>query len=166
MAKKCFLNSFKIAIFFLQVKVLGAIGLIDGGETDWKLISINIEDIDANVINTLEDIEQHKPGLLNATVKWFRNYKIPEGNPENDFYLDGKPQDSEFAEGIVHEVHDNWITLMEGKNTKHSIDRSCTRCGYSSQIPSDDAEDLVDNESEESFDGEIPKSANNVHYCK
>ena len=140
--------------------------MIDGGETDWKLISISIEDIDANVINTLEDIELHKPGLLNATVKWFTDYKIPEGNPKNDFYVDGKPIDSEFAERIIHEVHDNWINLMKGKNTKNSIDRSCTRCGYPSQMPSDDVEDLIDNESEKNFDGQIPKSAYNVHYCK
>jgi len=28
----------------LQVKVLGCIGLIDEGETDWKLVAIDIND--------------------------------------------------------------------------------------------------------------------------
>ena len=150
----------------LQVKVLGAIGLIDGGETDWKLISIDIKDAEANKINSLEDIEQHKPGLLNATVKWFRDYKIPEGKPKNRFYLDGKALDSEFAKRTINKVHNNWIDLMESKNTRHSIDRSCTRCGYSSQISPDDVEDEVDQESEKNFRNKIPISANNVDYCK
>ena len=37
------------------MKVLGVIGLIDGGETDWKLISIDIRDSEANKLNSLEE---------------------------------------------------------------------------------------------------------------
>ena len=109
------------------MKVLGVIGLIDGGETDWKLISIDIRDSEANKLNSLEDIEYHKPGLLNATVKWFQEYKIPEGKPKNNFAFDGEPQDSEFAKLIIDEVNDHWIHLMKSKNNMHSIDKSWDR---------------------------------------
>lgn len=36
----------------IQVKVLGILALIDEGETDWKVIAINIEDPDALSLNS------------------------------------------------------------------------------------------------------------------
>lgn len=36
----------------IQVKVLGILALIDEGETDWKVIAINIEDPDASSLNS------------------------------------------------------------------------------------------------------------------
>lgn len=36
----------------VQVKVLGILALIDEGETDWKVIAINIEDPDASSLNS------------------------------------------------------------------------------------------------------------------
>lgn len=35
----------------IQVKVLGALGLIDEGEMDWKIIAINIDDPEADKFN-------------------------------------------------------------------------------------------------------------------
>lgn len=89
----------------LQVKILGVIGLIDEGETDWKLLAIDINDDKANQLNDLGDVEKHMPGLINATVDFYRFYKIPEGKPENKFAFDGEPQDAQFARDIVEEVH-------------------------------------------------------------
>ena len=148
------------------MKVLGVIGLIDGGETDWKLISIDIKDPEAKKLNSLADIEYHKPSLLNATVKWFQEYKIPEGKPKNIFAFDGEPQDSEFAKLIIDEVHDHWIHLMKRENDMHSIYRSCTTCGYTSQISKEDAEDLLDDKPELDLDTNIQSEANKVHYCR
>ena len=148
------------------MKVIGVIGLIDGGETDWKLISIAINDSKANDITTIEDIEHFKPGLLNATITWFRDYKTPEGKPKNSFVFDGKPQNSEFAQTIIDEVNDHWIHLMEGKDTKHSIDRSCTHCDYSSRISKDDAKDLVDGQPKLKLHEDPPLRTEHVHFCK
>lgn len=36
----------------IQVKVLGVLGMIDEGETDWKIIAINAEDPDASELNS------------------------------------------------------------------------------------------------------------------
>ena len=148
------------------MKVIGVIGLIDGGETDWKLISIAIKDSKANDITTIEDIEHFKPGLLNATITWFRDYKTPEGKPKNSFAFDGKPQNSEFAKTIIDEVNDHWIHLMEGKDTKHSIERSCTECNYSSRISEDDADDLVDGQPKLKLYENPPLRTEHVLYCK
>lgn len=56
----------------LQVKVLGAIALIDEGETDWKIIAINVNDPLASKVNDVSDVDQYFPGLLRATVEWFK----------------------------------------------------------------------------------------------
>ncbi len=35
----------------MQVKVLGVLGMIDEGETDWKLIAIDVTDPNAGLLN-------------------------------------------------------------------------------------------------------------------
>lgn len=34
-----------------------------------------------------------KPGYLEATVDWFRRYKVPDGKPENQFAFNGEFKD-------------------------------------------------------------------------
>ena len=52
----------------LPVKILGAIALIDEGETDWKLIAIDTRDPMADELHDVRDVETHMPGLIEATV--------------------------------------------------------------------------------------------------
>ena len=73
-----------------QVKILGVMALLDEGETDWKIIVIDINDPLAPRLNDIEDVERHLPGLLRATNEWFRIYKIPDGKPENQFAFSGE----------------------------------------------------------------------------
>jgi inorganic pyrophosphatase len=64
--------------------------LLDEGETDWKIIVIDVNDPLAPRLNDIEDVERHLPGLLRATNEWFRIYKIPDGKPENQFAFSGE----------------------------------------------------------------------------
>jgi len=50
--------------------------LLDEGETDWKLIAIDINDPLAPKLNDIEDVERHLPGLLRATNEFWRIYKV------------------------------------------------------------------------------------------
>ena len=59
-----------------QVKILGTMALLDEGETDWKLIAIDINDPLAPKLNDIEDVERHLPGLLRATNEFWRIYKV------------------------------------------------------------------------------------------
>jgi inorganic pyrophosphatase len=61
-----------------QVKVLGVMALLDEGETDWKVIVVDVQDPLASKLNDIEDVERHLPGLIRATNEWFRIYKIRE----------------------------------------------------------------------------------------
>ena len=55
-----------------QVKILGTIALIDEGETDWKVIAIDVEDPAADQLRDISDVDKFFPGLLRATVEWFK----------------------------------------------------------------------------------------------
>lgn len=46
--------------------------LLDEGETDWKVIVVDVTDPLASKLNDIEDVERHLPGLIRATNEWFR----------------------------------------------------------------------------------------------
>lgn len=95
-----------------QVKVIGTMALIDEGETDWKIIVIDVKDPLAEKINDIDDLEKHKPGLLEATHVWFRDYKTPT---INQFAFEGKAKNRAYALNIIKENHEFWKKLVTGK---------------------------------------------------
>lgn len=99
----------------IQVKVLGTLALIDEGETDWKLIAIDVNDPLAPQLSDISDVEKQMPGFLKATVEWFRIYKIPDGKPENQFAFNAEAKDRDFAHKTILETHEYWKGLVEGK---------------------------------------------------
>lgn len=105
----------------LRVKILGIIGLIDEGETDWKIITIDINDPKAGQVNDIGDVESAFPGLLRATFEWFKIYKIPDGKPANKFAFNGNAKNASFATEIVNETHQFWESLIKNKITSDEI---------------------------------------------
>ncbi|XP_025964639.2 inorganic pyrophosphatase 2, mitochondrial [Dromaius novaehollandiae] len=99
----------------VQVKVLGVLGLIDEGETDWKIIAISVDDPEAQKVHDIDDVRKHKPGYLEATIDWFRSYKIPDGKPENRFAFNGEFKDKDFAVEIIKSTHEYWKALLHKK---------------------------------------------------
>jgi len=104
----------------VQVKILGVFALIDEGETDWKLLAVDITDPLAEKLNDVEDIEKLMPGYLRASVEWFRIYKIPDGKPENQFAFNGEAKNAAFAYKVIEETHKYWVSLTSQtiKNTE------------------------------------------------
>ncbi|RSH93641.1 Inorganic pyrophosphatase [Saitozyma podzolica] len=99
-----------------QVKVLGIMALLDEGETDWKVIVVDVNDPLAPRLNDIEDVERHLPGLIRATNEWFRIYKIPDGKPENVFAFSGEAKSKKYAVEIIHECHEAWRKLVTGES--------------------------------------------------
>lgn len=95
--------------------------LLDEGETDWKVIVIDIHDPLAPKLNDIEDVERHLPGLLRASNEWFRIYKIPDGKPENQFAFSGECKNKKYAEEVIRECSDAWERLITGKADKGSV---------------------------------------------
>ncbi|KAH8927881.1 inorganic diphosphatase [Atractiella rhizophila] len=98
-----------------QVKVLGIMALLDEGETDWKVIVVDVNDPMASRLNDIEDVERQLPGLIRATNEWFRIYKIPDGKPENQFAFSGEAKNKKYAIEIIHECHEAWKRLISGQ---------------------------------------------------
>lgn len=97
----------------IPVKILGVIALIDEGETDWKLIAIDVRDPDADKMQNIDDVRRVKPGLLESTHEWFKNYKIPTGKPANQFGFNGEFKDRQFAHRVIEETHNAWRKLIQ-----------------------------------------------------
>ncbi|KAF5098091.1 hypothetical protein D0Z00_002178 [Geotrichum galactomycetum] len=104
-----------------QVKVLGVMALLDEGETDWKVIVIDVNDPLAPQLNDIEDVEKRLPGLLRATNEWFRIYKIPDGKEENQFAFSGECKNKKYAEDVIRECNEAWENLMAGKADPNGV---------------------------------------------
>ncbi len=100
------------------VKVLGILMMIDEGEADWKLITIDKDDKWAPFINNINDVEEQLPGLLDAIREWYRTYKIPDGKPPNTFGLDEKFMDKDYAFEIMEECNHAWKELVSGEKMR------------------------------------------------
>ncbi|KAK9766522.1 Inorganic pyrophosphatase [Basidiobolus ranarum] len=97
-----------------EVKVLGVMALLDEGETDWKVIGIDVKDPLADKCHNVEDLKEHFPGLIEATREWFRIYKIPDGKAENQFAFDGEVKNKEYALDVIKDTHQAWKNLVNG----------------------------------------------------
>jgi len=64
-------------------------------------------------LTDITDVEKHFPGLLKATIEWFKIYKIPDGKPENQFAFSGEAKNREFANHVIDDVHKYWCNLVK-----------------------------------------------------
>lgn len=96
-----------------SAKVLGCLALLDDNEADWKIVLIDSKDENANKLNDISDVDSVYPNLLDNVRIWFRDYKKPDGKPENNFALGGKYMDAEFAKNIIKEANESWKKLMK-----------------------------------------------------
>jgi len=122
-----------------QVKILGIMALLDEGETDWKVIVVDVKDPLAPKLNDIEDVERHLPGLIRATNEWFRIYKIPDGKPENQFAFSGEAKNRRYAMEVVHECNEAWKRLISGKTDSKIALTNTTLEGSVAKVSTSDA---------------------------
>jgi nucleosome-remodeling factor subunit len=134
----------------LKVKILGVMALIDEGETDWKLIAIDMEDPLADQLNDIEDVEMLMPGLIRATHEWFQIYKMPDGKPPNEFAFNGEAKNREFAEKIIAETHKYWKDLVSSATNETELDLKNTSLSNSHKIDSHTEGLAIINQNQES----------------
>ncbi|KAK4237592.1 inorganic pyrophosphatase [Achaetomium macrosporum] len=104
-----------------QVRALGILGLLDGGETDWKVLVIDVRDPLADKLRDIADVEKYLPGLLDATRDWFRIYKVPDGEPGNEYAFGGEWKGVGYAEKIIEECAAAWKKLVKGEAKRGDI---------------------------------------------
>jgi len=128
----------------LQVKVLGVLAMLDEGETDWKVLAIDVNDPLAPQLSDIGDVERHMPGFLKATVEWFRLYKVPDGKPENHFAFGGEAKNRAFAHEIIHSTHVEWRKLITGDTPAGGLNIGCVQTAWAKQVVSaDEASSVV-----------------------
>jgi len=100
------------------VKVLGILCMIDEGEADWKVVTIDAEDKWAPFLNDIDDVDRLLPGTLEAIREWFRTYKIPDGKPPNVFGLNERFMNKTYALEIIKECNHAWKELITGEKER------------------------------------------------
>jgi inorganic pyrophosphatase len=70
----------------VQVKILGNLAMIDEGQTDWKVVSIDATDSMAHKLSDISDVDVYMPELIKTTIQWFKVYKVTFQN-----YLKTRP---------------------------------------------------------------------------
>ncbi|XP_055758778.1 inorganic pyrophosphatase-like isoform X1 [Salvelinus fontinalis] len=151
----------------IKVKVLGVLAMIDEGETDWKVMAINVEDPEAKDLNDISDIQRLKPGYLEATVDWFRRYKVPDGKPENMFAFNGAFKDKDFAIETIKSTHGFWKALISEKTNAGGLNckNTCVSVGDSPFCCStDEAKAVVGRTSPCGTEDHIPCSVDKWFY--
>ena len=89
--------------------------VIDQGETDWKVIAIDVTDPIASMLQDIDDVERCLPGFLDSLKNWYRQYRVPEGKGENQIGLGGELKDQRYAFlcAAVNFQSGSWDVLTE-----------------------------------------------------
>ncbi|XP_062852453.1 inorganic pyrophosphatase-like [Trichomycterus rosablanca] len=135
--------------------------------TDWKVIAINVDDPEANDLNDISDVRRLKPGYLEATVDWFRRYKVPDGKPENQFAFNGEFKDKDFAIKVIKSTHDFWKALISEQTNAGELNCKNTRVskgGSSFCCSPEDAKAIVDGTCPCGAADSIPTSVDKWNY--
>jgi len=125
-----------------HVKILGTYAMIDEGETDWKIVCIDVNDPNASKINDHNDIEKVFPGKLKAVFEFLRDYKIPDGKPANVFAFNSELKDKAFALHVTEECHAEWQKLVKEGRPKIST-HNTTHAGHPHHLSAEDADKKI-----------------------
>ncbi|KAJ7170022.1 inorganic pyrophosphatase [Mycena filopes] len=99
-----------------QVKVLGIMALLDEGETDWKVIVVDVQDPLASKLNDIEDVERHLPGLIPRNQRVVPHLQDPRWQAREHFRVSGEAKNKKYATEIIHECHEAWRRLITGES--------------------------------------------------
>lgn len=127
----------------LQVKLLGTIALV--GETGWKILVIDVNDPLASKINEIEDIATHFPGLMKATLEWYKVCPIADGKPDKSATFTGDAKGSIYAQNLIKQYHKFWNRLIMNEVDAKCISRlNTTHIDSPFRIHSPDAKVIIE----------------------
>jgi inorganic pyrophosphatase len=80
----------------VNVRVIGLLKMLDGGEQDDKLIAVLAKDSPLAHIESITQLDSEFPGVTQIVDIWFANYKGPDGGMEGKGF-----EDSESAKAVL-----------------------------------------------------------------
>ena len=93
--------------------ILGALGLVDQSEMDWKILMLNKEEAEKANIRTLVDAQRSFGPLLDYVRTFFREYKVHEKKKRNSFLREGEYLSEKDAIEIVKHNHKEFQLLID-----------------------------------------------------
>ena len=103
------------------------------GETDWKIICINVKDPLANqlsgsslhllllIFQDIDDVEKVLPGKLKEIFEFLRDYKVPDGKPQNQFAFGGEAKNKKYAVEVIQSTHKSWEKIIQNGSSTLSV---------------------------------------------
>lgn len=61
------------------------------------------------------------PGEVDKIRTWFRDYKTPDGKPQNKFGFNDKAMNKEFTLGVIKETSEFYQNLLSGKTDANGL---------------------------------------------
>ncbi|KAK8814264.1 hypothetical protein WA158_008126 [Blastocystis sp. Blastoise] len=98
-----------------NIRVFGALALVDQEEMDWKLLGVNVKDPKCSQLRDYLDFFEAYHNELTNMRQWLINYKIPDGKAANSLAYQGMPIfEREALERVILPTHE--IYLKHRKN--------------------------------------------------
>jgi 3'-phosphoadenosine 5'-phosphosulfate synthase len=96
-----------------RVKILGSLALIDGGETDHKVVVIRDTDPLFDSVDDVDELDHKRPGTKESIIDWMKMYKTAEGKGINELHSEEFTTPRQ-AKAIVEEVAGHYQELIDG----------------------------------------------------
>lgn len=143
-----------------QSKVLGALAPNDGGETDWKVLVIDVRDPIAPLVNSVEDVEKFRPGVTAAFRDWFRYYKVARGDGVIPLVGGDYVNASYITEHVLPQGHEWWIDLVSGSEDPDGLDVNQTSVAeYDGYVAPNEAAEELEIPTEDDIQPAAPRPA-------
>lgn len=98
----------------IEVKIIGGLCLVDQGEIDWKILSINANDPLAAKLNNPKDLELVFPHLTSSIIDWFEHIKVFDGKGKNRVELPLIGPDE--CLDLITECHNDYKLLLSANS--------------------------------------------------
>jgi len=107
-----------------RVRVLGGLALVDGDETDWKLLVVDADAPD-DAAAAWRDVADVPRARVDRLREWFRMYKTAEGKPENRYGLGERAVGADHALATARKTHELWADAVRGATRCEFQGRPC-----------------------------------------
>jgi inorganic pyrophosphatase len=91
----------------VDVRVIGVLKMLDGGEQDDKLIGVLTTDSPFAHIETMAQLDAEFPGVTQIVDLWFANYKGPDGGMEGQGFEEADVARTVLDAAVAHFVASN-----------------------------------------------------------
>lgn len=97
-----------------EVRPIGALAMVDGGEMDWKIVVVREGSEDSSWQDASKPTDAQR-GQLQRLKEWLRDYKLPDGKPPNEFAFKGEFLGPDVALQVIAAQHNQWAWLVSAE---------------------------------------------------